>query len=69
MKTCKITAMIHAPNKSETRLTVCEENESGEEDCYEDVTITHDSLGTRDEMMSDIDEYVIARQKQLNPAH
>lgn len=61
--------MNHAPNKSETRLTVCEENENGEEDCYEDVTITHDSLGGRDEMMSDIDEYVIARQKQLNPAH
>ena len=58
--------MTHAPNNSETRLTICQESENGTEDAYEDVTIVHDRLGTRDEMMSDIDGYIAERQAQFD---
>ena len=68
MKTYKITAMTHAPNNSETRMTICQEGENGTEDAYEDVTIVHDRLGTRDEMMSDIDGYIAERQAELDHA-
>ena len=49
-------------------MTICQEGENGAEDAYEDVTVTHDRLGTRDEMMSDIDGYLAERQAELDHA-
>tara|TARA_R110002020_G_scaffold437056_1_gene647234 strand:- start:411 stop:866 length:456 start_codon:yes stop_codon:yes gene_type:complete len=68
MKIYKITAMTHAPNNSETRMTICQRGENGTEDGYEDVTVTHDRLGNHDEMMSDIDGYLAERQAELDHA-
>ena len=62
-RTYEITNMLHARSGMETELTICTVDDAGRRDEFETVRVAHDPLGTTEEAMDDITDYINQRQE------